>query len=105
MKINLDEQETVITFDAKKGEWAFYSCVPAHIRLFSENPLITTDNLEVLTTWEGKPTSIRFTLENDWINTKGFLKKRRVKRTPSIKQLKALEKGRGKRFVNTVEWH
>jgi hypothetical protein len=92
MKIPFEEQETVITFDAKTGEWTFYSCVPSHIRLFTDNPSVKQSEYKVLTEEEGNPTSIRFSLSKTSVNLKNLVKKQ-----ASPKQLKALEKARKKR--------
>ena len=75
MKINRSEQETVITYAPIKGEWTFYTCVPSHINSFLKNPLLRRENIEVLSSHEGKPTSIRFKAEKS-IVTKNILKSR-----------------------------
>lgn len=94
MRICKEEQETVITFDAKKGQWSFYTCVPSHIRLFLTNAVVNTEKIEILTTHEGKATSIKFHLENSLVSPKDFMKKQRVL---SDKQIQALKQGRKKR--------
>ncbi|SIR37922.1 hypothetical protein SAMN05878482_103477 [Peribacillus simplex] len=95
VKFNKDEQETVITFDAKKGTWTFYSCVPSHVDSFIKNPILNKEKIEVLTSYEGKSTSIKFTVENSLV-TKSFLKK---KRTLSKEHKQALQIGKSKKRV------
>ncbi|MED3982207.1 hypothetical protein [Priestia megaterium] len=95
MRIHKEEQETVITFDAKKGQWSFYTCVPSHIRLFLTNSMVDTEKIEILTTHEGKATSIKFKLEKSLVSPKDFVKKQRVL---SDKQRQALQQGRKKRI-------
>ena len=97
MKFNKNEQETVIIFDAQKGEWTFYSCVPSQIQSFMKNPILNKEKIEVLTSHEGKPTSIRFTVENPLV-TKSFFKK---KRTISKEHKQALLNGRLKKRIKT----
>ncbi|MGH0681365.1 hypothetical protein [Bacillus mycoides] len=87
MKFKKAEQETVITFDAKIGEWTFYTCVPSHIRLFTSKTDEISEKIEVLTECEGNPTSIKFNVPKESINPKNFIKK---KRTMSKVQLKNL---------------
>lgn len=94
MRFNKYEQETVITYDTKKGEWIFYTCVPSHIQLFFKNSMVNTEKIEVLTTHEGKATSIKFQLEKSLVSPKDFVKKQRVL---SDKQRQALQQGREKR--------
>lgn len=93
MKFNREEQETVITFDAKKGRWTFYSCVPSHVHSFIKNPVLAKEKIKVLTSHEGKPTSIKFTVENSLV-TKSFLKK---KRTLGKEHKQALHIGKNKK--------
>lgn len=90
MKINKEEQETVITFDAETGVWSFYTCVPSHIKSFMKNPILDKENFKVITSHDGKPTSIEFEVENSLV-TKRFFKK---KRTISEAHKQALRKGR-----------
>jgi hypothetical protein len=89
MRIPRENQETVITFEAETGEWDIYTCVPAHIRLFLENERISNADIKVLTEFEDKPTSIRFSIENSAISIRSFFKKKRIKRKPSEAQLQA----------------
>ncbi|MFB7637677.1 hypothetical protein [Peribacillus butanolivorans] len=93
MKFNRDEQETVITFDSQKGEWTFYSCVPSHIHSFIKKPVLAKEKIKVLASHEGKPTSIKFTVESSLV-TKSFLKK---KRTLSKEHKQALQIGKKKK--------
>ncbi|MED3759701.1 hypothetical protein P4555_11570 [Peribacillus frigoritolerans] len=95
MKFNRDEQETVITFDAKKGKWTFYSCVPSHVHSFIKDPILNKEKIKVLTSHEGKSTSIKFTVENSLV-TKSFLRK---KRTLSKEHKQALQIGKNKKRV------
>jgi len=99
MKFNRSEQESVITFEAATGVWAFYTCVPAHIALFTQNDWITSKDIKVLTEHGGVPTSISFNAKNDWINTKQFIRKKRAKRELSEAQLHGLAIGRAKRIA------
>ncbi len=100
MKFNRIEQETVITFEAETGEWNFYTCVPTHIALFTQNDWITTKDIKVLTEYEGVPTSISFNAKNDLINSKQFIKKKRAKRELTEAQRQGLAKGREKMIAN-----
>ncbi|MEC2869498.1 hypothetical protein ACIQHV_11430 [Bacillus bombysepticus] len=59
MKFNKDEQGTVMIFDAKTGYWDCCTNVPSHIRLFTSKIMEISGGIKVLTTHEGKPTSIR----------------------------------------------
>jgi len=88
MKFTLEEQETVITFDAKEGVWHFYSCVPSHIRLFTSKLAEISRELEVLTENEGISTSIRFSVPKALINPKNFIKKKRVMSEIQLNNLK-----------------
>ncbi|AXI08150.1 hypothetical protein CUC15_03845 [Oceanobacillus zhaokaii] len=92
MKINKEEQETVQTYEVVTGKWNIFTSVPSHIRYYMKNPLLNKENIEVLTEHEGKPTSIRFTVE-DSIVTKSFLRKRR---TISEEHKQALHAGKHK---------
>lgn len=92
MKFTKEDQETVIIFEAETGEWNFYSCVPAHIQLFMKNGRINNGDIEVLTSHEGIPTSIRFKVENSAISIASFFKKKRIKREPTEAQLQARQK-------------
>jgi hypothetical protein len=92
MKFGKDEQETVIVFDAEIGEWEIYSCVPEHIKMVLKNTAINSADIEVLTQFEGKATSIRFTLENAAISLASFFKKKRIHQAPSEAQLQARQK-------------
>ena len=89
MRIPKDEQETTFVFDAALGKWDIYTCVPAHIQLFMRNERRINADIEVLTSWEGKATSIRFSIENSAISIRSFFKKKRIKRKPSEAQLQA----------------
>lgn len=89
MRFSIEEQETVITYDAKNKEWAFYTCVPSQIKTFLENPSVK-GNFEILTEDQGQPTSIRFKLEKSLVK-KQFIKS---KRTLSNDHLQALKRGR-----------
>ncbi|MFJ5750453.1 hypothetical protein ACIP97_18040 [Peribacillus frigoritolerans] len=95
MKFNKNEQETVITFDSQKGEWTFYSCVPSHVHSFIKSPILDKEKIEVLTSYEGKYTSIMFTVENSLV-TKSFLKK---KWTISKENKQALQIGKNNKRV------
>lgn len=92
MKFKKDEQETVITYEAKTGVWTFYTCVPSHIHLFMQNPLINQGGISVLTLHEGNPSSIRFTVKDSLVN-KRFFKQKRIL---SDKQKQSLANGREK---------
>ena len=92
MKFSKDEQETTINFDAVSGMWVLYTCVPLHINSFMKSTAINQAEIEVLTSWEGKPTSIRFKAENTAISLASLLKKKRIKREPSEAQIKARQK-------------
>lgn len=88
MTISFEEQETVITFDAKEGEWKFYTCVPSHIRLFASKLTDVSRELEVLTENEGIPTSIRFDLPKASINPSNFIKKKRKMTETQLNNIK-----------------
>ena len=100
MKFNKEEQETVITYEAETGKWNFYTCVPSHINSYMKNPILNKENINVLTSYEGKPTSIEFKVEND-IVTKSFFKK---KRTISEAHKQALLIGRLKKGEDLYEF-
>lgn len=90
MKFNKEEQETILIKEAATGEWTFYSCIPSDIRSFMNNPILNKEEIKVLTSHEGKPTSIEFKVEIAFV-TKSFFKK---KRTISEAHKQALLNGR-----------
>ncbi len=92
MKFVKDEQETTINYDGVTGMWELYTCVPSHINSFMKNTRIPIAEIEVLTEWEGKATSIRFKAENSAISLATFLKKKRTQGEPSEAQLLARQK-------------
>ncbi|WP_409253854.1 hypothetical protein V1502_08135 [Bacillus sp. SCS-153A] len=66
MRFEIEEQETVITFDAFTGKWTFYSCVPDHIKKLLKDPSAFED-LEVLSKHTDVTTSIRFVIDGSQI--------------------------------------
>lgn len=78
----------------KKGD-GLSSCVPSHVHSFIKSPILDKEKIEVLTSYEGKSTSIKFTVENSLV-TKSFLKK---KRTLSKEHKQALQIGKNKKRV------
>jgi hypothetical protein len=96
MKFKRLEQETVITIDEYSGECTFYTCVPSKIKSYMRNPLLNKEEIEVLTSHEGKPTSIRFTVGKSFV-TNSFIKK---KKTLSEDHKKALKEGRYRKRIS-----
>lgn len=92
MKFTLEEQETCLNFEAKEGKWFVYSSVPSHIRLFTKNTATTHADFEVLSSYEGKSTSVRFSIENSATSIASFIKKKRIVREPTEAQVKARQK-------------
>ena len=66
--------------------------MPSHIQLFLKNDRINNADIEVLTEWEGNPTSIRFSIDDSAISIGQIIKKTRTKREPTELQLEAREK-------------
>lgn len=93
MKFSKEEYETVITYEAETNEWSFYTCVPSHIKSFMKNSILEKENIKVITSHEGKPTSIEFVVE-DSIVTNSFFRR---KRTISESHKQALLRGRKKK--------
>lgn len=91
MKYTREEQETVITFETETGLWSFYTSVTNHINSFMKNPLIIKE-IQVLTEYEGVPTSIQFTVENALVSKSFFKKQRKL----SEAHREALAQGRAK---------
>lgn len=77
MKISKWEQETTINFDPVTSTWSIYTCVPSHIKRLLNNPLLQKENLEVLTVYKDKPSSIKLAVP-DYLFNSSFLKRKRV---------------------------
>lgn len=107
MKFSREEQETTINYDALTMEWDVYTCCTGHINVLMKNDRIPLADIEVLTEWEGKPTSIRFKVGAARTSLPSLFKKPRAKQEPSEKQLQArkafADRMRNKQYNSDME--
>lgn len=92
MKIAREEQELSLNFDPIDGICTVYTSIPSQISKYLKNPVVQNGNLNVLTAYKGKPTSIEIRVEKNLFDSNFFKKKRVI----SAAHKKALQDGRNR---------
>lgn len=95
MKISKWEQETSVNFDAVTSLWSIYTCVPFHIKGLLNNPLLQKESLEVLTVYEGKPSSIKLSVPDHLFDSSLFKRKRVLSKEYKF----ALQNGKNRKIL------
>ena len=70
MGYSIEEQETVLVFDNKTGQWSVYSTVPKHIR-----KLFKITDLKVVETESDRPIAVKGLLEEKQVSMKKIVER------------------------------